>query len=119
MDKSPQTQETHSNRHWHPMPNGFPVILGAAIGLILPIAWGCYAIAREQAYRASHPLGPNQGYCGMSGLFPFVLLFLAPISTAFGALIGWGSGLIVILFQLGSESAAENLSNTSETSNRE
>lgn len=95
MEKSPLAQDGHSTRHWHPTVASYlPMIVGAGICFVLPITYGIYVIVQEQTYWASHPLGPNEGRCGMGMMLAFAMIFVvAPVSAAFGALIGWGIGL--------------------------
>ena len=66
-----------------------PMIVGCLSWSAPPIAYGIDIIARQQAYWAEHPLGPNQGRCGMGMMLAFALIFcVAPVCGTVGVVVG-------------------------------
>lgn len=67
-----------------------PISLGFLGGAAIPVAYGVYVIACEQIYRASHPLGPNEGRCGMGMLLGLTFIFcVGSFCGALGAASVW------------------------------
>ena len=74
-----------SRWHW--------AVIGAVLGALLPIGYGCYMIYQNRQYNAS--LGPNGTGCGMSALGAVLMIFVAgPFCCIIGGVSGWTAGLV-------------------------
>ena len=70
-------------------------LLGFAIGAVLPVGYGMYAMYHESVYYASLPQGDDFARCGMGSLAAFMMIFfVGPICGAIGPAAGFAASAI-------------------------
>lgn len=77
------------------------IFVGLLVGAALPEAAGICLLAHNIAYNASHPLGPNEGRCGMPMLGALALIvFVGPVCGSIGAAVAL-VGSVLFTFSAG------------------